>query len=146
MALFSKLLIAIDLSHESELLISRVARLCRQDVEQLHVVHVIKHGMHDMVMRRENLHLNSHARRMHDHITIKIRDLMKLFELDIPADRIFLVYGEPAYEIKRIAADIDADLVIVGSHTKANDWLQLPGATTNCVIQGISSDVMAVKI
>ena len=146
MALFSKLLLAIDLSHESELLISRVAPLCRQDADQLHVVHVIKHGMHDMAMRGENLQLSSHARRMHDHITIKIRDLMTLYELEIPADQIYLAYGEPSYEIKRIAADIDADLVIVGSHTKENDWLQLPGATTNCVIQGISSDVMAVKI
>jgi len=36
--------------------------------------------------------------------------------------------------------------VIVESHVKENDWMQLPGATTNCVIQGISSDVMAVKV
>jgi len=45
-----------------------------------------------------------------------------------------------------LAWEITADLVILGSHAKGNDGLQLPGTTTNCVIQGISSDVMAVKV
>ena len=36
--------------------------------------------------------------------------------------------------------------MIVVSHAKDCDWLQLTGATTNCVIQGISSDEIAVKV
>ena len=145
MALFSKLLLAIDLSPESESLISRVAPLCKFDVDQVNVVHVFKYGMHDSELLPSNVDHNPHAQRMLDHTTAKIREQLQRHDLDLPDDRIFLVYGEPAFEIKRVAADIDADLVIVGSHTKDDDWMQLPGTTTNCVIQGISSTVMAVK-
>jgi|TARA_B100000959_G_scaffold96857_1_gene102634 universal stress protein A len=145
-ALFSKLLLAIDLSPESESLISRVASFCKFDVDQVNVVHVFKYGMHDSELLPSNLDGNPHAQRMLDHTTDKIREQLLRHDLDLPADRIFLVYGEPASEIKRLAADIDADLVIVGSHTKDDDWMQLPGTTTNCVLQGISSNVMAVKI
>ncbi|MFT6093513.1 MAG: hypothetical protein ACJA2Q_001413 [Pseudohongiellaceae bacterium] len=38
------------------------------------------------------------------------------------------------------------DLVIIGSHCPENNWESLPSVSTNYVIQGISSDVMAVKI
>lgn len=71
---------------------------------------------------------------------------MRRAGLIIPSDRIHLVYGEPSNEIKKLATELDADAVIVGSHAKDGDWLQLLGATTNCVIQGISSDVIAVKV
>jgi len=145
-ALFSRLLLAIDLSPESESLISRVAPLCKFHVDQVNVVHVFKYGMHDSELLPLNGDHNPHARRILEHTTNKIREQLQRYDLDLPADRIFLEYGEPAFEIKRVAADIDADLVIVGSHTKDDDWMQLPGTTTNCVIQGISSNVMAVKI
>ncbi|MBU14603.1 MAG: hypothetical protein CMQ14_05880 [Gammaproteobacteria bacterium] len=49
-------------------------------------------------------------------------------------------------EINKLATELDADAVIVGSHAKTGDWLQLPCAKTNCVIQGISSNGIAVKV
>ncbi len=66
--------------------------------------------------------------------------------LKVSSDKIQLVRGEPAFEIKKMAKMLAVDLVIIGSHCSENNWVSLPGATTNCVIQGISSDVMAVKI
>ena len=47
MALFNRLLLALDLSSHSEDLVERVAEVCREDVDNLHVIHVIKQGMHD---------------------------------------------------------------------------------------------------
>ncbi len=143
---FRKLLLAIDLSPETELLIARVLDLCLSDLHRLHVVHVIKSGLHDSEISGSKWQLNPQARRMGDHIKIRIRETFNRFGLSIADERIHLLHGEPAFEIKKLAAEMDADLVIVGSHTKQDDWMQLPGATTNCVIQGISSDVMAVKI
>ncbi|NKB32094.1 MAG: hypothetical protein GKR91_03255 [Pseudomonadales bacterium] len=145
MAHFEKLLLAIDLNSQSDLLISRVQKLCHDESEKLHVVHVIKKGMHD-AWQCSDFGRDAHAQRLFDHTQIRIREILKKHGLEIPSDRIYLAYGEPASEIKKLAAEIDADLVLVGSHCKDNDWMQLPGPTTNCVIQGISSNVMAVKI
>lgn len=142
---FSKLLLAVDLSPLSESLLHRVRDVCGDDIDRLHVVHVLTRGMHDPTLC-SNGGKDPHAQRMLDHTAMRVRDLLQKAGLMVPSDRIYLSYGEPACEIKRIADEIDADLVIVGSHTKDNDWMKLPGATTNCVIQGISSDVMAVKV
>ncbi len=145
MTSFSKLLLAIDLSPVSESLMHRVRDVCGDDVDRLHVLHVLTRGMHDPAVCNGNNH-DPHAQRMLDHTAMRVRDSLQKAGLMVPSDRIYLSYGQPASEIKRVADEIDADLVIVGSHTKEDDWLQLPGATTNCVIQGISSDVMAVKV
>jgi universal stress protein A len=64
----------------------------------------------------------------------------------VPPDQVYIRAGEPATEIKRLAHQLQADLVIVGSHNRSGGWLSLPGATTNCVLQGIQSDVMAVRV
>lgn len=146
MAQFRKLLLALDLSPESELLIGRVLEMCQDDLDRLNVVHVIKQGMHDGVAASAETGRNSHAQRMIDHTSIRLRETLHRNGLDIPSEKIFLVRGEPSFEIKKVAKEIGADLVIVGSHSKRDDFLHLPGTTTNCVMQGISSNVMAVKI
>lgn len=143
---FDKLLLAIDLGPESDALIERVLKMCEGELSGLHVVHVIKSGMHDGAKDEVDAADFAHAQRLLDHTTIRVRELLHANGLEIPCDRLFLLSGEPAFEIKNLASKIAADLVIVGSHSKENDWLHLPGATTNCVIQGISSDVMAIKI
>lgn len=146
MARFRKLLLALDLSPESEALIGRVLEMYQDDLDRLNVVHVIKQGMHDGSMIELEPGQNSHLQRMIDHTAIRLREILHRNGLNIPSEKIFLVRGEPSFEIKKLAREIDADLVIVGSHCKTDDFLHLPGTTTNCVMQGISSDVMAIKI
>lgn len=146
MAQFQKPLLAIDINSQSDLLISRVQQLCREESEKLHVLHVIKDGMHESWVYDSDFRHNAHAQRINDRAQFKMREILRRHGLEIPSERIYLAFGEPAVEIKKLAAEINADLVIVGSHCKNGDWMQLPGPTTNCVIQGISSNVMAVKI
>lgn len=143
---FSKLLLALDISPESEHLIHRVAELYRGAQATLDVVHVIKQGLHDVELFNADLCVTPHAQRVDDHLAIKIREMLKRNGVDVASDNIHLLRGEPAFEIKKLAKKLAADLVIVGSRCKEDGWLSLPGATTNCVIQGISSDVMAVRV
>ena len=145
MATFSKLLLAIDLSPLSESLLSRVKQLCGNEVDHMHVVHVLTTGMHDPSMFSDT-RPDAHAQRRMDHTSLHLRSLLHGAGLLVPSERIYLKHGEPAHEIKRLATKLAADLVIVGSHAKEDDWMQLPGTTTNCVMQGIRSDVMAIRI
>jgi universal stress protein A len=146
LALFNRLLLALDLSSHSEDLVERVAEVCREDVDNLHVIHVIKQGMHDGALVNAESCDDSHAQRQKDHTHIQVREMLLRHGLRVSSDKIYLLRGEPAYEIKKLAREIGADLVIVGSHNKDDDLFHLPGATTNCVIQGMPSDVMAVKV
>lgn len=146
MARFGSLLLALDLGSESLALIDRVLTMYPEEIPGLHVVHVIKRGLYDSLNLNDGAGQQVDRQRLFDHAQLQIRDLLLKRGLAVPTDHIHLLQGEPAFEIKRLAAELDVDLVIVGSHTKDSDWLQLPGATTNCVIQGISSDVMAVKV
>ena len=140
------ILLALDLGSETESLIERVCEHYFEVVDKLHVVHVIRHGLHDSGFSESQANRDPHTRRQRDHLSLHIRELLHRRGLMVPPERIHLIYGEPAWEIKRLAAELGADLVIVGSHCKQEGWLSLPGATTNCVIQGIASDVIAVKL
>ncbi len=149
MASFGKLLLAIDLGPEAESLIRRVLQTCPEDLDRLHVIHAVRQGSHDIDLyprQASGARPTAHAQHLLDHTAVKVQDLLRRAGLTILSDRIHLVYGEPSSEIKKLATELDADAVIVGSLAKDGDWLQLPGATTNCVIQGISSDLIAVRV
>ncbi|MFM1895118.1 MAG: universal stress protein family protein [Pseudomonadota bacterium] len=146
MAIFNKLLLAIDLGPDSEVLLNRVARLCRDNMDGVHIVHVIKNGMYDTFLAGSDWLRDAQARQLRDHAVMRLNELLRRNQFRIEGDRMFVVCGEPAHQIKKLAHDIEADLVIVGSHCKQGGWLNLPGATTNCVLQGIDSDVMAVRV
>lgn len=146
MARIDTLLLAIDLDPDSDFLVDRVLRMYADVRDNIHVVHVIKHGLHDAAYLHHGFGKDPQMQRLADQTLQQLQALLQRHDLHLPADHLHLLYGEPASEIKRLAETLDAELVIVGSRTRQNDWLQLPGATTNCVIQGIKSDVMAVKV
>lgn len=146
MMMFNKLLLALDLSPESDNLLNRVARICQDDMRRVHVVHVLRSGMHDLYHSSLDWETNLDMREARDHAIVRVNAVLRRNNFQVDANRIFIRAGEPAHEIKKLAHEIEADLVIVGSHCKKGGWLELPGATTNCVLQGIDSDVMAVRV
>ena len=144
MAIFNRLLLAIDLSSDSDLLLSRVRKFCSEQMERVHVVHVLKD---EVILPGDSLDMSdAEQRRLRDQAVIRLNTTLVRNGFSILSDQIYIKTGEPATEIKRLAHDLEADLVIVGSHNKNGGWMSLPGATTNCVLQGIQSDVMAVRV
>ena len=63
----------------------------------------------------------------------------------IPADNVHLCQGRPQDEIHRLVNDINADLVVVGSHGRHGLSLLL-GSTANGVLHGSTCDVLAVRV
>ena len=144
MTIFNRLLLAIDLSPDSDLLLSRVWKICNEQMERVHVVHVLRD---DASFPGDTLDMpDAEQRRLRDQAVIKLNTALAHNGFSVQPDQIYVKMGEPATEIKRLAHDLEADLVIVGSHNKKGGWMSLPGATTNCVLQGIESDVMAIRV
>ena len=56
-----------------------------------------------------------------------------------------LIFGRPETEIHTLAKEIDADLIVVGSHGRHGLALLL-GSTANGVLHGANCDVLAVRV
>lgn len=64
---------------------------------------------------------------------------------DIPSKQIYLPIGNAAEEIHTLAEEIDAELIVIGTHGRSGLKLLL-GSTANSVLHGAKQDVLAVKI
>ena len=56
-----------------------------------------------------------------------------------------LIFGRPETEIHTLAKEIEADLIVVGSHGRHGLALLL-GSTANGVLHGATCDVLAVRV
>lgn len=63
----------------------------------------------------------------------------------LPAERGHLIFGRPDSEIHRLADELEADLIVVGSHGRHGLALLL-GSTANGVLHGATCDVLAVRV
>ena len=56
-----------------------------------------------------------------------------------------LIFGRPETEILTLANDIDADLIVVGSHGR-HGFARLLGSLANDMVQSAPCDVLAVRV
>ncbi len=63
----------------------------------------------------------------------------------IKADNAKVCLGSPAFEIRTLADELGADLIVIGTHGRHGLGLLL-GSTANAVLHGVPCDVLAVKI
>ena len=66
-------------------------------------------------------------------------------EVDIPADRVHLVHGNPAAAVERLAKDLEVSLVVIGKHARQGETRRL-GSTASAILNGTPCDVMIVKV
>ena len=64
---------------------------------------------------------------------------------NIPARQIYTPTGHIAKEIQTLAEEINADLIVIGTHGQSGLSLLL-GATANEVLHGVKQDVLAVRL
>ena len=64
---------------------------------------------------------------------------------DIDAARCKVLLGAPAVEIRNLAEEANADLIVIGTHGRHGLGLML-GSTANAVLHGVPCDVYAVRI
>jgi universal stress protein A len=142
MSEYSHILVAVDLTDESRAVANRACALRTAYAAELSCVHVI-----------EPLSLAYGGDIPMDLSTIQdqIQDTAKLHlaefaeTLDIAADHHHLIFGRPESEIDALAHQIDADLIVVGSHGRHGLALLL-GSTANGVLHGAPCDVLAVRV
>lgn len=75
--------------------------------------------------------------------TARLKDIAK--QHGIPENQLYVPVGSPADEIHRVADELEAQLIVLGTHGQSGVKLLL-GSTANAVLHGVSCDVLAVKV
>jgi universal stress protein A len=126
MSQYNTLLMAVDLSEESEQIAVKATEIASGNGGTLHIIHVIE--------PQEEIHQQAK------------QQLTKFGEkYGVAEERQHIVLGRPEVEIHALSKEIDADLVVVGSHGRYGLAL-LMGSTANGVLHGATCDVLAVRV
>lgn len=82
-----------------------------------------------------------------DEVRGQATDKLKQIAADfaIPTNQIKVAIGSPSEEIHAYADEINADLIVLGTHGQSGLQLLL-GSTCNSVLHGVKCDVLAVKV
>jgi universal stress protein A len=142
MAKYQHILVALDLSEESDQVLQQAIELATSSGAKLSLAHVIEpltfaYGGDipvDLTEVQEQLQVQAQEQlgKIVSNITIGTHNQ-------------HVVIGQPAAEIHRLAEEEDCDLVVVGSHGRRGLALLL-GSTANGVLHGAKCDVLAVRV
>lgn len=139
---YQKIVVAIDLSSESERILNIAASISEGNLGAIHVVHVIEpvptyayeayipdmQALEARISADSKKQLGEHADRV-----------------GIPSENQQILVGSPASEICRYASECQAQLIVLGSHG-VSGWRVLLGSTANSVVQEADCDVLTVRV
>jgi universal stress protein A len=139
---YTHLLLAIDLSEHSDQVATKARRIADACDAKLSVIHVIEpisfsYGGDiplDFTSIQEDIQTQAKTQ------------LAKLgIEYGIGETDQYIMLGRPENEIHNLAEEINANLVVVGSHGRHGLAL-IFGSTANGVLHGAGCDVLAVRV
>jgi universal stress protein A len=142
MSAYKRILLAVDLSEESDQLIDKTCEIAERNNAELSLIHVIEPlsfaygGDVPMDLTTIQEQLDDHARSKLDSFAAR---------LSHPVTHKFIVSGHTESEIHRHSEENAIDLVIVGSHGRHGLSLLL-GSTANGVLHGAHCDVLAIRV
>ena len=142
MANYNKILMAVDLSEDSDKVAERALAIARNNEATVDVIHVIEplsfaYGG-DIPMDFSGIQDEIHQQ--------AVQQLEKFAaKHGLESEQRHVVLGQPEVEIHALADELGADLIVVGSHGRYGLAL-LMGSTANGVLHGATCDVLAVRV
>ena len=143
MADYRHILLTVDFSNDSDQVIQKALDMARRNGARLSLIHVVEYTSSMYagdIPLPEDLDLD---RRLAEQAVDKLRQLAQ--EHGIPDAKQLVEIGVPKREIVRVAEEIGADLIVIGSHGRHGLQLLL-GSTANGVLHQAPCDVLAVRI
>lgn len=143
---YENILVAVDTTDEAEEVL-RAARDLPQDKNSTVSVVTVMRPMTDFYVNlysilEDNAAVGIESQAV-EHATAWLSDLVKRTGIDAGALKV--IVGTPAAEIRRFAEELNADLIVLGTHGRHGLGLML-GSTANAVLHGAPCDVLAVKV
>lgn len=143
MSQYHHILVGLDLSpEESQTVLSKAVMLAKLNQAKLSLVHVIE-PLAFAYAGDLPIDLSTTQLAMEEHATKRLQAFAE--QAQIPVESAQVVIGQTASELHQLAADLAADLIVVGSHGRHGLALLL-GSTASGVIHGARCDVLAIRI
>jgi universal stress protein A len=143
MAIYNNILLAVDFAPDSEQVVQRAQAMARQEQAQLSLVHVVEYMPMDMT---NELTLPPEVELDQELNALAVRRLQELGgRIGVSTEHQHVLQGSTRSEVLRLAEELQADLIIIGSHGRHGIQLLL-GSTANAVLHGAPCDVLAVRI
>lgn len=140
---YQTILLALDLSDEADQVLERACELISQETARLTLLHVVEpvvtENSYDLITTLPADFEESLYKQAETFLQRK-RDDFHLSEA-----RVRVEAGSVKSEILRVAEEMKADLILVGTHGRHGVGLLL-GSTANAVLHGTPCDVLAVRI
>lgn len=140
--MYKKILVAVDLSSDSQKVIDSALELAGESAK-LHFVHVVEPvaAAYSMDIYAVNI-----SELQQEAINFAEQRLGKLGSAaNLKEDSVHTLMGSPAPEVRHLAAEIGADAIVIGSHGHSG-WKILLGSTANKVLHGAPCDVLTVHV
>jgi len=140
--MYNKILVAIDLSNDSQKVIDTAVRMAG-DASKLHLVHVVEPvaAAYSMDIYAINIsELQQEAINFAEQRLEKIGN-----DIGVKSGNTHTLLGAPAPEIRNLASEIGADAIVMGSHGHSG-WKILLGSTAIKVLHGATCDVLTVHV
>lgn len=134
------ILVALDLSPDSDRIMARARRLCDRDSPGLHLVHV---SDHPVTAYGEATGKNHRVGEIQ--VRQQIFPQLKALAKDLPVENLHIAFGDPADEVHLLADKLAAEIIVTGSHGERG-IKRLLGSTASSIAHGAKCDVLTVRI
>jgi universal stress protein A len=127
MVMYKKVLAAVDFSETSRLVLDAALRLTNDNPARIHLIHVVQPVTEGYALKVYTENFQA----LEDDAVEQAAAQLKEFE------------GDRAGEIRRTCEDIEADVIVIGSHGYSGQR-QMLGTTANKLLHGAKSDILTV--
>jgi universal stress protein A len=143
MSLYKNILVAVDLTKDSAMILDKARTIAKQNGAELSMVHVIEPIAVGYAVEVTSVDIEG----LHEEVTKQAKSNLREMgtNVGISESRLHAVLGQPAREIRELAKSIDADLIIMGGHGR-HGWELLFGSRLSSVTHGTSCDLLVVHI
>jgi universal stress protein A len=144
-----RILIAVDGSEEADQVLEAATALDPKSGDSFYVVTVISPLVDGMTgMGGASFAVTWPLQEMEATVRKEVTDVVleRVARFGISPDRVAVRYGRPAAETLTYAQQIDADLIVVGSHGRRGLSRVMLGSTANGILHGAKCDVLTVSI
>lgn len=146
MSHYKNVLVAIDGSDESVKIVQKALDLIAGSGAKLSVALVFETLVGNYSYELNMGDFQKAQQEFQEQVSKHARAMLKAKFPEIAAADVHFLRGKAGNEIKRLAASMKTDLVVIGSHGQGAVSAAVLGSTANSVLHGIHCDVYTVRV
>jgi len=145
MALYKKVLMAVDFHSDNAEIIEKGKTIAADNNAELYLVHVDEPIA--VAYAADGFSFNDQIVSLQSSIRKEAQQRMEQLgeQLAVPRERQILKEGSPAREIHDAVEEFGIDLIVMGTHGQKGLQLLL-GSTATSVLHGVTCDVLTVRV